>query len=317
MPSIQTPHETSTPKFEELFPSPEFEAVERRRGLRTLASSNGLGWQGLQARRVAMTSFEGEDKPAGHPYVIYHLTGKSIGWRQVDDHEPEEHVLAPGQLCLTPATARVRWNHRQRTASSEILLVMIRRSLYEEVAASMGRTGGSGVTPRFVVYDSFLEQLMIAVANALRSPLTVPQPYMDSLARMIASQLAVAHSGGADEAVGESPTYAHAAVTRLTDYIEANLNSDLNLDVLAQEASLSSFHLIRSFNNIVGVSPHQYVLTRRIERAKMMLRSTDIAIADIARSCGFSSQSHLSGRFQRVVGLSPFAYRRRYSAQQR
>jgi hypothetical protein len=62
-----------------------------------------------------------------------------------------------------------------------------------------------------VVYDSFLEQLMIAVANALRSPSTVPQPYMDSLARMIASQLVVAHAGGADEAVGESPTYAHAA----------------------------------------------------------------------------------------------------------
>src|SRR3989449_743797 len=59
----------------------------------------------------------------------------------------------------------------------------------------------------------------------------------------------------------------------------------------------------------VGQSPHRYVLARRVEKAKELLRNTELPVVDVALSSGFSSQSHLSYWFQRYVGVSPAAYR--------
>jgi AraC family transcriptional regulator len=97
---------------------------------------------------------------------------------------------------------------------------------------------------------------------------------------------------------------------RLIEFIEENLDGDLSLDGMAREVEISPLYLARAFKAAVGQSPHQYVLARRIERAKELLRNTELPIVDVALSAGFSSQSHLSHWFLRNVGVSPAAYRR-------
>ena len=97
---------------------------------------------------------------------------------------------------------------------------------------------------------------------------------------------------------------------RIVDFIEENLDRDLSLEVIATEAEISPLYLPRAFKTAVGQSPHQYVLRRRIQKAKNLLSNTDARIADIALAVGFSSQSHLSNWFLRLVGVSPASYRR-------
>ena len=97
---------------------------------------------------------------------------------------------------------------------------------------------------------------------------------------------------------------------RLVEYIEENLGGNLSLETMAAEVNVSPLYLARAFKAAVGQSPHQYVLQRRLERAKELLRSTDTPIVEVALSSGFSSQSHLSNWFLRQVGISPAAYRR-------
>ena len=97
---------------------------------------------------------------------------------------------------------------------------------------------------------------------------------------------------------------------RLVDFIEENLDRDLSLEVIAAEAEISPLYLPRAFKTAVGQSPHQYVLRRRIQKARNLLTNTDAPIADIALAVGFSSQSHLSNWFLRLVGVSPASYRR-------
>ena len=93
------------------------------------------------------------------------------------------------------------------------------------------------------------------------------------------------------------------------NYIEAHLADDLSLATMATEVELNPFYLSRVFKAALGQSPHQYVVGRRVERAKRLLRETAAPIAEIALSAGFSSQSHLSVWFRRRVGVSPAAYR--------
>jgi AraC family transcriptional regulator len=98
-------------------------------------------------------------------------------------------------------------------------------------------------------------------------------------------------------------------IRRLAEFIEENLASDLPLRALAEQIKLSPIYLIRAFKAAVGVVPHQYVLQRRLERAKALLQSTDLPLAEVALRSGFYSQSHLSSWFRRSVGVSPAAYR--------
>ncbi len=155
-----------------------------------------------------------------------------------------------------------------------------------------------------------VEQLAIALTTALRDGTAGDGLYIDTLAQMMAVHLARNHS--AQSRPGRMPpmqTISGWRMRRVLEYIEENLDGDLSLEAMAAEVDISPIYLARAFKAAVGQSPHRYVLARRVERAKELLRNTDLPVVDVALSSGFSSQSHLSYWFQRYVGVSPAAYR--------
>jgi AraC-like DNA-binding protein len=99
---------------------------------------------------------------------------------------------------------------------------------------------------------------------------------------------------------------------RTQEYINAHLDSALNIEALAASAGLSVSHFSRSFVSSVGMTPHNYVMRRRVLRAQQLLSETDMGLVDIALSTGFSDQSHFCRRFRQLAGLSPKAFRARH-----
>ncbi len=96
---------------------------------------------------------------------------------------------------------------------------------------------------------------------------------------------------------------------RIEDYIEVNLDSALSMDELAIEIGLSKSYFARTFRKAVGVTPHCYVVQRRLARAQELLLRTNRSLADIALATGFSDQSHFCRRFHQVIGATPGAFR--------
>jgi AraC family transcriptional regulator len=96
---------------------------------------------------------------------------------------------------------------------------------------------------------------------------------------------------------------------RVRDYVEAHLDEGLSLTVLADIACLSPYHFSRSFKESAGVGPQRYVMQRRLERAKTLLRRTREPLARIAQEAGFADQSHLNSIFRREMGLTPGRFR--------
>jgi AraC family transcriptional regulator len=97
---------------------------------------------------------------------------------------------------------------------------------------------------------------------------------------------------------------------RVLDHIEDALeDGDLSLAELAAVARLSPFHFSRAFKAASGQAPHQFVLARRVERAKALLARPDLALAEIAYRAGFASQAHFSTAFRRATGTTPARYR--------
>jgi AraC-like DNA-binding protein len=96
---------------------------------------------------------------------------------------------------------------------------------------------------------------------------------------------------------------------RAKDLIDARYRDPLDVPVLAQAARLSPAHFSREFRRAFGETPHQYLLTRRLERAAALLRSTDRSVADICFTVGLRSVGSFTTSFGRMFGLSPTAYR--------
>jgi AraC-like DNA-binding protein len=100
-----------------------------------------------------------------------------------------------------------------------------------------------------------------------------------------------------------------ATMRRIVDYVDAHLGESIDLATLASVAGISVFHFARQFKQSADVTPHQYVVRRRIERAKEMLAGTDMSLSGIAYATGFSDQAHFARSFRWVVGTAPRAFR--------
>ena len=285
-----------------------------RAGNRLIANSQDSGWRSLHAAIIEEGPFKATEPPIGHPMLIYHLTRPTEVSRKIEGGPGNRQLIGPRRICLTPGDARTTWEHQ---GQPEILQVYLRSSIYQGAVSEIYNCDMSRaeLVPRFAMLDPMLEQLAIAITAALHDGTADDELYIDTLAQMMAVHLARHHS------TQSRPVRAPGAQTisgwrmrRVIEYIEEHLDGDLSLDAMAAEVEISPVYLARAFKAATGQSPHRYVLARRIERARELLRNTDMPVVDVALSSGFSSQSHLSYWFQRYIRVSPAAYRQNRSS---
>nr|WP_243851312.1 helix-turn-helix transcriptional regulator [Modestobacter marinus] len=118
-----------------------------------------------------------------------------------------------------------------------------------------------------------------------------------------------------DHTTARTPTTAAPAglsrgqLERVLRRVEDDLAGPLSVGELAALAAVSEFHFSRQFRLATGASPHQYVLSRRLARARQLLTATDLPIAVVAARCGFADQSHLTRHVRRALGTTPAALR--------
>ncbi len=97
---------------------------------------------------------------------------------------------------------------------------------------------------------------------------------------------------------------------RAKEFLDANLDGDVSVMLLARACGLSTKHFSRAFRQTTGTSPHRWLVQRRIDKARQILRDADVPLADVAVACGFADQSHLTRVFRRSIGMSPGQWRR-------
>ncbi|MCP6690832.1 AraC family transcriptional regulator [Pseudomonas donghuensis] len=96
---------------------------------------------------------------------------------------------------------------------------------------------------------------------------------------------------------------------QLREYVEGHLDQPLSLGELAALCNLSEYHFARMFRESFGLPPHQYLLARRLAKARQLLRHGQLPLGEVALLCGFASASHFSNRFRQALGATPGTYR--------
>ncbi len=103
-----------------------------------------------------------------------------------------------------------------------------------------------------------------------------------------------------------------ARLVRAKHYIDRRFIEPVSLDTIAAKAGLSKFHFVRAFRDIFRLTPHRYLVERRIARARELLERTDLSVTDICFEIGFESLGSFVNRFRQLVGEPPSRYRRRF-----
>ncbi len=105
--------------------------------------------------------------------------------------------------------------------------------------------------------------------------------------------------------------YSYGRFSKVVQYLKSHLDREISLTEMAQIMNMNSSYFCRAFQQEIGLSPYQFILQLRIEKAKELLKkSPEVSISDIAFSCGFSSQNILNKHFRKFVGITPTQYRK-------
>jgi AraC-like DNA-binding protein len=157
--------------------------------------------------------------------------------------------------------------------------------------------------------DPSIASLGRLILPALSCPEQANRLFVDYV--MLAVTAHVAHAYGGMRPVSRPPRGGLAPwqVRRSTEILSAHLDG-VPLKEVAQACRLSVSHFSQAFRHSMGIAPHNWLLTRRIEVAKEQLRSSQLSLSDVALACGFADQSHFTRVFTRMVGVSPGAWRR-------
>jgi AraC family transcriptional regulator len=133
--------------------------------------------------------------------------------------------------------------------------------------------------------------------------------YIESLSNVLAVHLLRQYAAPNARLIVYDSGLSERQILQVVEYINEHLHQDIKLSDLAALLGISESHLSRRFKQSIGMTPYQYLLQQRIERAKQLLKAGDRSIMDIALMCGFNSHSHLTKQFRQLTGMTPKVYR--------
>jgi AraC family transcriptional regulator len=235
--------------------------------------------------------------------IAYQQTGAPRIQRVVEDSS-ERQLRPAGKISISPPNAQSwTWDCNNRLA-----ILFISQDIIDEAAADAEVHGRySELQTPLLVDDDLIRHTILEMLSECSISSKVSSLLIDSAGRHVAAHLLARYSRALRQE--KVSCMAQWKLKRALDYIEEHIDRDLGLEELSQGLDMTPHYFCRAFRKSVGMPPHRYLITRRIERAKELLASTDKNVTEIALEAGFSSHSHFTTAFRRSVGYAPRTYR--------
>ncbi len=268
-------------------------------------TSYEAGWSNLSLEYHHLPAGETPKLRFDHYLVAISLGESCQADLQIDgvaQGRSHRHTVRHGGMMLVPAKHE-NWGCWRQT--NQGLTINLKMDFLTHHAAELLALDQVELLPQMMIYDPLILQIGLALKADLESQKPGGNLYAETIAATLAAHLLRNYSAHHHQPTrylgGLSPSH----LRRVTDYINDRLEKELSLEELAGVVQLSSYHFCRCFKQSTGLTPHQYVIRQRVERAKHLLRGEKREIREVAIACGFTHQSHLNRHFKRLTGLTP------------
>lgn len=222
-------------------------------------------------------------------------------------HAPLVHYRS-GSICLVDLMEGASICLHGRL---DALAFTLPRALFEELSDIVPDAAPQNLQCRRGELDAVMRELGVALLPLLnQSELHVP-PSLRHIAIAICAHLLHTYSGVSRRDNSRKTTLSLKEEAAAKTFMVDHLSHDVRVAAIAAAVGVSTGHFSQGFRQATGYTPHQWLIHARIERAKDLLVQRDIGLATIAKSCGFTDQSHFTKVFQRETGLTPAVWRSR------
>jgi AraC family transcriptional regulator len=271
-----------------------------------ILSSQSRHWDGcvVELYRVREVDFVKQD--SAHTVAVF-LRGP-VNLEQRRYGRVYQRIMRAGDVIVAPAGEPRALRHKEET---ELVKLRLAPSLFAGIIEDSMVNGSSRIEllDNFGGRDIHIEDLARRLIGEVRADALASRLYAESLATQLAVHLVRHYSTASKLTNGGSNKLSRYKLQRVTDYINDNLREDLALGKIAAILSMSRYHFAHAFRQTTGLAPHRYVIQRRIEYAKRLLRETDLTVAEVARQVGYANQSNFCVAFHRFTGQTPGSFR--------
>lgn len=211
-----------------------------------------------------------------------------------------------GNLCITPAGQPVGaiWN-----APIDNMGILLAPDFVKKTAVENRFGADFEFKEIYKNQDPLIQQIGLALLNESNPENSSGKLYADSLIQTLTLHLLRNYSNANAVLENTNGGLSGYKLKRVQEFINANLEEDLSLAEIAEIADLSQFHFARSFRKTTGLTPQQYLMQQRIERAKQLLAKEDLPIVEISLRTGFKNQSHFTTLFRKFTKYTPKTWR--------
>ena len=271
-------------------------------------SSQDLGWESIVIKEYQLPPAQGSYQAFPQHDLTLCLAPRPHRIQQVMGEQSYIGVYSRGDICITPAGLGGAYCAE---GEDHFLQIQIEPHFLEKVAQETGTINSSiELLPTFRVRHPQIEQIIMMLHSELKSGGNWGSKlYIESLTNALAVNLLRDYSTKKDNIALYPGGLSERQLLLVTDYINDHLAQEIKLSDLSELAGISQFHFSRLFKQSMGVSPHQYLMAQRIERAKSLLKNSELSVTEIAFSCGFNSHSHLGKYFRQLTGVTPKNYK--------
>lgn len=276
---------------------------------------NGRAWKSVGALRLVRTVDE-VVVPAHPDHVVLVNVGRPYSLEERMDGRVFRTSGGAGDVGVIPAGAPTEFRTRVKVPQRvESFAMSLDPGFLHSAAESADlEPDGVEIAGSLGGRDPEIERIAASLLSEMENGGLLGDVYADSLATLLAVNLLRRHSSLGRSAVRRtenepSAGLPKAALGTVTEYVEENLGRSLTLAEISGVAHMSPFHFSRMFKASTGLSPHQYVIRRRVEKARGLLSNAALPLHEVARLCGFTDQSHLAKHFRRLVGTTPRSFR--------
>ncbi|MBD2258208.1 AraC family transcriptional regulator [Pseudanabaena sp. FACHB-2040] len=236
--------------------------------------------------------------------IFVDLPQPVLAERFIDGQFRREYV-SPGDMVVVPADT---WHRTRWTLAGGVIVIGLEPKTFTQTVDETVGCDRIELIPHFATADPLVQQIGLALKRALENAGSGSRLYAETMTTALMVHLLQYYSAQQLTLPIYSGGLPYPQLRRIVDYIQAHLDQDLSLRDLAAVVQLSPHYFSQLFKQSTGVTPHQYVIQRRVERAKELLKQTQLTLADVARVVGFVDQSHFHRHFKRLVGITPRAF---------
>jgi AraC family transcriptional regulator len=263
-------------------------------------TSAGLGWERLYVSTQRERPYRATFDPATTHQLILHLNGP-VTVRRGRARLTNSQLVPPGGLFLHPAGCQLAVELGGQLDTVHVYLA-------DEALRSSG--GPVELAEELGVTDPLVEQLMLALDGVVRQWQPTARTYVDHLGGLLAAHLVRTHSTHRKPSPPMAAGLTDRQLASVRALMVARLAEPLPLAELAAEAGLSVSQFTRRFRAATGLAPHRFLIRLRVDAACRLLRSGSLPIAEVAASCGFSHQEHLTRVLRAHLGTTPGVLRK-------